>query len=257
MSSPIKNKSDITTAAAANNNANATATNSISLDEIKQITEAMKHKRAPASFGERLAAARSMAPKAFEEQDDAEDGGVQLPVHPLAGGNVSLAPVHSRRAVALSVLSSSADANSDARHPRKLLVASLRLLRSACVGPPGCPALLGLLDTMCPVGGEIASESDVLVPGVVYTVTYEMTDKGFDLYQQMVLGCPIAHEVQKLLSVGGAEFDLVNEKMPAFNLLLDGNGELEKVLREQVSQHRLGVTWDLRKSVQNPYKNPT
>jgi hypothetical protein len=198
-----------------------------------------------------------MAPKAPEEQEEAEDGGVQLSNDPLAGGTASLAPVHSRRSFVLQDLSSAADPTGDARHPRKLLVASLRLLRSACVGPPGSPGLLALLDTMCPEGGEIASEFDVLVRGIVYTVTYEMTDKDFELYQQMMLGCPIAHEVQKLLSVGGTDFDLVNDKMPTFDLLFEAKGEWEKVLHEQVTQHQLGVTWDLSKSVQDPYRDPT
>ena len=230
----------------------------ISLEEIKEICWAAKpgsnfFRRIEVSLGDRLAEARSLGLKATEEHVAADDGGVQLPVpaerhepvvhistpndHPAFGNDP---PVR-------------LDASSDASHPRKLLAAPLRLVRSDSARPPQKLASLLFLNAICPVGGELSCESDVLVPTVVYTVTYMMTDREFALYRQIVRCCPMANEVEKMLGVGDAAFDWINEKTNTVGLFLEGK-EMEEILQEEVMKHRLGFTWDLAKSAFDPYK---
>jgi len=260
MSSPIENNNTVSSATELNKVASA-ENNKISLEEIKDISRAAKmggsfFRRPPVGFGDRLAAARSMVP-ATTEHKNGGDGGFQLPftepVHHLPFGGNPLPAVASSSKTPFGVTVGAAGTFGEPRKPRKLLTAVLRLLHSASTRQSKNSASLQFLETVCPVGGEVTAETDFLVPTVVYTVTYMMTDKEFTLYQQMVMRCPIAHEVQKMLGVGGAQFDLVNDKMETFNLFVEGKC-LEEILREEVMEHRLGVTWDLGESLYDPYR---
>jgi hypothetical protein len=265
----------ITTPAADINKAASVENNKISLGKIREISAAARSRGspsrcAPVGFGDRLAAARGMASKAAKEHYDAGDADNRLlvatphvnsssflaePVRCLLfdGNPSSAVPSGGRKHFGAVGQEPDLGALGDTRESRKLLTGPICLLRYACARPPQKPGSLKFLDSVCPVEDELAYEADVLVPTVIYTVIYMMTQRELTVYRQVVMGCPMAFEVHKMLAVGGAEFDRVNDRMGTFGLFVEGK-ELEEILQDDVMRHRLGVTWNLGESFFEPYR---
>jgi hypothetical protein len=271
MSSPFH---DNKTSTFHTNRTSSADTNNSPFAHTSQVGSASSS-RAPFGFRSRFFNAREFIPASMQVpghravgQEGSEAGGIQLPSSVTMGtplswtsnrrvpfGSAIPGAISGRGKKPVGIIGQGRASGStlDIVMPRKLLAAPLRLLRSSLVGDPKNTAALMFLSQICPVGGELATEHDKLIPSIIYSVTFPMAESQFIIYQQMILQCPVANEVQKILAVGGAEFDKVNDGMSTRELFVAGK-DLEQMLREQVAQHRLAFTWDLAKNWNDPYR---